>query len=87
MLADAVVLGAGPAGSAAAIGLLAPGRALCFISEKPMPNRKSGEIIEPIFRITLAELGLSQALATVNSLALRAMFRFVTARQQSNPRE
>jgi flavin-dependent dehydrogenase len=54
----------------AAIGLARSGARVVLFQRKTMRSCRPGEIIEPTFRITLAELGLSQAFATVNSLAL-----------------
>jgi flavin-dependent dehydrogenase len=70
MLADVVVIGAGPAGCAAAIGLARAGARVVLYHRKAILGCRPGEIIEPTFRIALAELGLDEAFAAVNSLTL-----------------
>ena len=54
MFADAVIVGAGPAGCAAAIGLARAGARVVLYHRKAAPGCRPGEIIEPTFRIALA---------------------------------
>jgi flavin-dependent dehydrogenase len=68
--ADAVVIGAGPAGCAAALGLARAGGRVVLYDRKPVCGRKPGEIVEPTVRIALAELGLVAAFDALNSLML-----------------
>lgn len=70
MRADAVIVGAGPAGCAAAIGLARAGARVVLYDRKSPSGCKPGEIIEPTVRIALAELGLDEGFETLNSLTL-----------------
>lgn len=70
MYADAVVVGAGPAGCAAALGLARAGGRVVLYDRKPPSGCKPGEIVEPTVRIALAELGLVTAFDALNSLTL-----------------
>jgi flavin-dependent dehydrogenase len=70
MLADAVIIGTGPAGCAAAIGLARSGARVVMFHRKATLGCRPGEIIEPTFRITLAEIGLEKHFAAVRSLML-----------------
>lgn len=70
MRADAVIVGAGPAGCAAAIGLARAGARVVLYDRKSESGCKPGEIIEPTVRVALAELGLDEGFETLNSLTL-----------------
>lgn len=70
MRTDAVVVGAGPAGCAAAIGLARAGARVALYRRKGGRQCRPGEIIDPAIRVTLAELGLSGLLTETVSLAL-----------------
>jgi flavin-dependent dehydrogenase len=58
MTRDAVVLGAGPAGCAAAIALARRGRSVLLLDRDPEPRFKIGESLLPWNRPIFAELGL-----------------------------
>ena len=56
--ADAVVIGAGPAGCAAALGLVGSGAKVVLCERGLAPSFKPGEIMEPSVREPLSELGI-----------------------------
>jgi flavin-dependent dehydrogenase len=61
---DVVIVGAGPAGSSAAIRLARAGRKVCLLDKASFPRHKlCGEFISPECREHFAELGISQHLA------------------------
>jgi flavin-dependent dehydrogenase len=70
MRADAVIVGAGPAGCAAAIGLARSGGRVVLYRRKPGSRSKPGEILDPTARIALAEFGLDTEFDALNSLTL-----------------
>jgi len=72
--ADAVIIGAGPAGSAAALGLARTGARVILCERAGVIGRKPGEIVEPTVRLSLAELGVLQSFEELNSLTLAGSF-------------
>lgn len=68
MRADAVIVGGGPAGCAAALGLARGGGQVVLLERGP--SHKPGEIIEPMIRLPLSELGLLESFEALNSLQL-----------------
>ncbi|WP_347958339.1 NAD(P)-binding protein [Bradyrhizobium sp. SSUT112] len=64
------VVGAGPAGCAAAIGLARAGFDVVLFDRARTYGSKPGEIIESRVRVPLAELGIDVAFDALNSLAL-----------------
>ncbi|MBB4398784.1 NAD(P)/FAD-dependent oxidoreductase [Bradyrhizobium sp. ERR14] len=69
-VADIAVIGAGPAGCAAAIGLARAGCDVVLCDRERPPRRKPGEIIESRVRVSLGELGIEVSFDALNSLAL-----------------
>jgi flavin-dependent dehydrogenase len=65
-----VVLGAGPAGIAAAIGLAGGGARVLLLERAASPLFKPGEILEPTIRYPLRELGLLEGFEGLGSLPL-----------------
>ncbi|MET4448510.1 flavin-dependent dehydrogenase [Bradyrhizobium sp. GM2.2] len=68
--ADVAVVGAGPAGCAAAIGLARAGCDVVLYDRRRTFGIKPGEIIESRVRVSLTELGIDVAFDALNSLAL-----------------
>lgn len=67
---DAVVVGGGPAGCAAALHFARSGARVLLLERQPRPAFKPGEIIEPSVRQPLAELGLLERFTEQGSLTL-----------------
>lgn len=74
MNADAVIIGGGPAGSAAALGLARTGARVVLCERAGAVARKPGEIVEPTVRHALAELGVLQSFDDLNSLTLAGSY-------------
>src|SRR5262245_9168136 len=68
--ADVAIVGAGPAGSAAAIALARAGARVVLLERDATARFKPGEILEPTIKYSLAELGLSSAFAPSAGLSL-----------------
>lgn len=67
---DVAVVGAGPAGCAAAIGLARAGCDVVLYHRPRTSGSNPGEIIESRVRVPLAELGIDVAFDSLDSLAL-----------------
>lgn len=68
MRADVVVVGGGPAGCAAALGVARAGGKVVLLERGA--SRKPGEIVEAMIRLPLSELGLLASFEALNSLLL-----------------
>ena len=68
--ADAIILGAGPAGCAAALRLVQAGARVVLYERRSAPFFKPGEIIEPTIRQSLRELGLVDRFDSLDCLML-----------------
>jgi flavin-dependent dehydrogenase len=68
MRADAVIVGGGPAGCAAALGLARAGVQVVLLERGS--GHKPGEIVEAMIRLPLSELGLLESFEALNSLLL-----------------
>jgi len=66
--ADAVIVGGGPSGCAAALGLAQAGVQVALLERGS--GRKPGAIVEPMIRLPLLELGLLESFEALNSLLL-----------------
>jgi flavin-dependent dehydrogenase len=67
---DAVIVGGGPAGCAAAIGLVRAGARVLLLERSQSPANKPGEAIDASIRPSLAALGLDGGLTEFGSLTL-----------------
>jgi flavin-dependent dehydrogenase len=67
---DAVVVGGGPAGCAAAIGLVRAGASVLLLERSQSPADKPGEVIDASIRSSLAALGVEGCLVELGSLTL-----------------
>lgn len=70
MYADAVIIGAGPAGCAAALSLARAGARVILFHRQSPHGWKPGEIVESTVRIALAELRLESGFDSLDFLAL-----------------
>lgn len=69
---DAAILGGGPAGVAAALGLARAGARVLLMERSPRPQDKPGEVIASSARPVLAGLGLERAFEPFRTHALAA---------------
>src|SRR6266478_83855 len=67
---DAVIVGGGPAGCAAALRFARSGARILLLERQPKPVFKPGEIIEPSVRQPLADLGLLERFMAQGPLTL-----------------
>jgi flavin-dependent dehydrogenase len=67
---DAVVVGGGAAGCAAALGFARSGARILLLERQPRPAFKPGEIIDPSVRQPLTELGLLERFPAQGSMTL-----------------
>jgi flavin-dependent dehydrogenase len=67
---DAVVVGGGPAGCAAAIGLVRAGASVLLLERSRSPADKPGEVIDASIRSSFATLGVEDGLVELGSLTL-----------------
>jgi flavin-dependent dehydrogenase len=70
MIADAVIIGGGPAGCAAALGLARAGGHVVICERTRVLALKPGEILEASIRIPLKQLGIAEAFGSLHSLML-----------------
>jgi flavin-dependent dehydrogenase len=74
MVHDAIIIGAGPAGSVAAILLARAGWSVAIVEKSVFPRRKvCGEYLSPTNHPLFAELGLAGAITSVAGPAIRRM--------------
>lgn len=66
--ADVVIVGAGPAGSAAAIWLARHGLRVLLLEREPFPRHRPGETLPPGVEPLFVQLGVDDAIATANFL-------------------
>ena len=67
---DVVVVGGGPAGVAAAVGLARSGARVVLLERDATPRFKPGEILEPTVKYPLLELGLLSRFESLGSLPI-----------------
>ena len=65
---DALVVGGGPGGCAAALGLLRAGRSVLLLERSTRPRYRPGEVLPPAARPVLAGLGLLERFAAQRHL-------------------
>jgi flavin-dependent dehydrogenase len=67
---DAVVVGGGPAGCAAAISLVRTGARILLVERSQQPAEKAGEVLDAAIYSTLASIGIDTRLMGVETLTL-----------------
>ncbi|MCP4473371.1 MAG: FAD-dependent oxidoreductase [Gammaproteobacteria bacterium] len=70
---DIAIIGAGPAGCAAAISACCAGLTVCIIEQSPFPRHRPGESLSPGVAVLFTQLGVADKIAQLNALRYRGI--------------